>query len=84
MRRTNIYLEDRQTESLDRLAEVEGVSRAEVIRRILDRALDGTDASLAADLAAIDRSFGAAGAVELPVRGTDERARHLEGMWQES
>ena len=43
MQRTNIYLEDRQTAVLDRLAAEEGISRAELIRRILDRALQGSD-----------------------------------------
>ena len=37
MQRTNIYLDERQVEALDRLAQTEGVSRAEVIRRLLDR-----------------------------------------------
>jgi metal-responsive CopG/Arc/MetJ family transcriptional regulator len=34
MTRTKIYLEDRQTAMLDRIAAEEGVSRAEVIRRL--------------------------------------------------
>lgn len=45
MERTSIYLERRQTTMLDRLAAGEGVSRAEVIRRLLDRALGGEDDS---------------------------------------
>ena len=36
----NIYLAERQTEALDRIAADEGISRAEVIRRLLDRALE--------------------------------------------
>jgi metal-responsive CopG/Arc/MetJ family transcriptional regulator len=58
MRRTNIYLDEEQTATLDRLAEQEGISRAELIRRLIDRALTGDDASRAADLAAIEDSFG--------------------------
>jgi hypothetical protein len=58
MRRTNIYLEERQTEALDRLADAAGVSRAEMLRRILDRGLAGESDGLTADLAAIDLSFG--------------------------
>jgi Ribbon-helix-helix protein, copG family len=48
-----------QTAALDRLAEQEGVSRAELIRRLLDRVLPNTDESLAPDLEAIEASFGA-------------------------
>lgn len=85
MKRTNIYLEDRQTEALDRLAAEEGVSRAEIIRRVLDRALLGRDDSLAGDLAKIDLAFGAA--IEIAPdaefgRRPGEREAHLERMWQ--
>ncbi len=82
MRRTNIYLEDRQTEALDRLAAGEGVSRAEIIRRMLDRALAGRDDSLTADLAAIDRSFGVLAEIDLPDREGGEREEHLARIWQ--
>ena len=41
MQRTNIYLEERQTRALNRLATAAGVSRAEMLRRILDRGLAG-------------------------------------------
>jgi metal-responsive CopG/Arc/MetJ family transcriptional regulator len=82
MTRTNIYLEDRQTTMLDRLASEEGVSRAEVIRRLLDRALAGRDDDLAADMAAIDESFGALeDEVEAPARGAGDREEHLARMW---
>lgn len=39
MKRTNIYLDEEQTASLDKLAAQEGVSRAELIRLLLNRAL---------------------------------------------
>lgn len=68
--------------ALDRLAAGEGVSRAEIIRRLLDRALDGRDDSLEADLAAIDRSFGVLMDVELPDREPGEREEHLARIWQ--
>jgi hypothetical protein len=80
MHRTNIYLDDAQRELLDRLAREEGTSRAEVIRRLLNRSLGGDDRDLAADLAAIDDSFGVladVGDLELE-RGPDDRAAHLE------
>lgn len=82
MRRTNIYLQERQTEALDRLAADQGVSRAEIIRRLLDRALGGTDDDLAADLAAIEETFGVAAGFEAPERGLDDRERHLTEVWQ--
>ncbi len=82
MTRTNIYLEDRQTAILDRLAAEEGVSRAEVIRRLIDRALAGRDDDLAADLAAIDESFGALGDADILARGAGDREDHLTRMWQ--
>lgn len=82
MTRTNIYLEDRQTAILDRLASEEGVSRAEVVRRLLDRALAGRDDDFGADLAAIDQSFGALGDVEVVDRDAGDREEHLARMWQ--
>ncbi len=83
MQRTNIYLERRQTEALDRLAAAERVTRAEIIRRLLDRALVGED-DLASDLAAIDASFGALADVDVPARGEDDRQRHLDRMWRDA
>jgi metal-responsive CopG/Arc/MetJ family transcriptional regulator len=82
MKRTNIYLDAEQTALLDRLAAEEGVSRAEVIRRLLDRALTSQDDSLATDLAAIDESFGVLQDVEIPSRGAGDREEHLAHMWQ--
>jgi metal-responsive CopG/Arc/MetJ family transcriptional regulator len=82
MQRTNIYLDDRQIELLDHLAAAEGVSRAEVIRRLVDRALVGSDETVAADLHAIDLSFGAMANVEYDDRGPGDRESHLARMWQ--
>ena len=59
MKRTNIYLAEGQAAALDRIAQAEGVSRAELIRELIDRAIGGNPgADLTADLAAIDGSFG--------------------------
>lgn len=59
MKRTSIYLAEGQVAALDRIAEAAGVSRSEVIRELIDRAISGhPDADLAADLAAINASFG--------------------------
>lgn len=82
MTRTNIYLADEQTAVLDRLASEEGVSRSELIRRLLDRALAGQDDDQAADIAAIDDSFGVLEDVEIAGRGAGEREAHLARMWQ--
>lgn len=84
MDRTNIYLEHRQTEALDRLARDEGVSRAEMIRRLLDRALGGVDDDLAGDLVAIDDSFGALQDADVPERGPGDREDHLARMWHDA
>lgn len=54
--------------SVRRLAVGEGASRAEVIRRVIDRALAGADDDLAADLAALDSSFGASPSLSAPDR----------------
>ncbi len=81
MDRTNIYLEHRQTEMLDRLAAQEGVSRAEVIRRFIDRGLAGHDDDVAADLAAIDASFGVLEDIESPQRASGDREDHLARVW---
>ena len=82
MQRTNIYLDERQCEALDRLADDEGISRAELIRRFVDRALAGTDDDLARDLAAIDGSFGVLAGAKEPRREPDARTRRLERVWE--
>lgn len=82
MKRTNIYLDEEQTVSLDRLAKQEGLSRAELIRRLIDRALTGADASRGADLAAIEDSFGAARDFEAHSRGPGDREEHLARTWR--
>jgi len=80
MKRTNIYLDEKQVMALDELARARGVSRAELIRRLLEAALDGaTDDGVSEDVAAIEKSFGAlAGVSDFISRGSDERFRHLD------
>jgi hypothetical protein len=79
MNRTNIYLSDEQIAQLDRRARAEGVSRAELIRQLLDRLLHGESDRLSADLAAIDASFGLLADVEIELDRTDgARGAHLE------
>jgi hypothetical protein len=57
MQRTQIYLSDEQRRQIARLAADAGVSQAEVVRRILDRAL-GVDDGTRARLAALDATAG--------------------------
>jgi len=79
MHRTNIYLTDEQIAQLDRRARAEGVSRAELIRTLLDRFLESDSDRLSADLTAIDMSFGLLVDVELEIDRTDgARGAHLE------
>lgn len=84
MRRTNIYLDEEQCNALDRLAKEEGIARAELIRRLLDRCLSEREADLDADLEAIDASFGvlAPNDVVVEQRRMDGRGAHLERMWR--
>jgi Ribbon-helix-helix protein, copG family len=84
MKRTNIYLDEEQTVALDRLAAQEGVSRAELIRRLLGRVLANTHESLVSDLQAIDDSFGALRDIDVPVRGQGAREEHLARIWRRS
>jgi Ribbon-helix-helix protein, copG family len=78
MKRTNIYLAEGQVAALDRAAQAAGVSRAELIRELIDRAIGGhPGADLAADLAAIDGSFGILAGEDTFTRGPDERADYL-------
>jgi len=79
MKRTNIYLEERQTIILDRLASEQGVSRAEIVRSLLDKALPEQGESVAAGVAAINDSFGVLRDAEFnPLeREVDARGQHL-------
>ena len=81
MQRTNIYLAEGQAAALDRVAQEAGISRAELIRQLIDRAIGGQPgADLAADLAAIRGSFGILAAEEPFARGRDARMDYLGGL----
>ncbi len=82
MKRTNIYLGEAQSTALDQVARAQGVSRAELIRQLIDASLGAPGAAdLDADLAAIRESFGVLRDEEIPLgRGPDDRARHLDRM----
>lgn len=81
MKRTNIYLDEHQAELLDRLARTEGISRAEMIRRLLDRSLRNEVDDTVAGLAAIDEAFGVLADTEWPERRAGDREEHLARMW---
>jgi hypothetical protein len=58
-----------------------GISRAALIRRLIDRGLDQTDSDLESDLAAIEASFNVLSDEEnFLERGTDDRSRHLDNV----
>jgi hypothetical protein len=79
MKRTNIYLAEGQADALDRAAA--GVSRAELIRVLIDRAIGGhPGADLTADLAAISDSFGILAGQEAFSRGRDQRMDYLNRL----
>jgi ribbon-helix-helix CopG family protein len=93
MNRTNIYLEEAQSAALEAASRAQGISRAELVRRLISRGMgEAKEADLEIDLAAINESFGVLageGTVAppgeptdlhtlLPERGPDERARHLD------
>ena len=81
MKRTNIYLAEGQADALDRVAQAAGVSRAELIRELIDRAIGGhPGADLVADLAAIDGSFGILAGEDTFARVRDERMNYLERL----
>lgn len=78
MRRTNLYLDEAHTAALDAIASAEGISRAEVVRRLIERGVSASPADLDVDLAAIEESFAVWSAGPGPARGPDERAAHLD------
>lgn len=84
MRRTNVYLDDAQIVALDEIAHGQGISRAELVRRLLDRGIGNTPVDEDADLAAIEESFGVmtgeGGTDDVPARGPDERAIYLDRL----
>lgn len=80
MKRTNIYLGEDQAAALDGIARAQGVSRAEVVRELIDRELGGAgSADLEADLVAIESSFGALDGDDEAFlgRAPDDRTAHL-------
>ncbi|HUA41218.1 MAG TPA: CopG family transcriptional regulator [Streptosporangiaceae bacterium] len=83
MKRTNIYLGEEQSAAVGDAARARGISRAELIRQLIDSGLSGAgSADLETDLAAIAESFGAVADSDFLGRGKDDRARHLDRISQ--
>lgn len=80
MRRTNVYLDEAQTAALDELARGQGISRAELVRRLLDRGIANAPVDQAADLAAIEESFGVLADERFSGRRPDQREAHLDRL----
>ncbi len=81
MNRTNIYLEEEQARSLDEAAREQGISRAALIRRLIDLGLNQNDGDLESDLAAIEASFDVLSSDEsFLIRSVDERSEHLDNV----
>ena len=82
MHRTNIYLVEDQTAALDEIAVDEGISRAELIRRLIDEFLAGGRANQRSDIEAIESSAGVLADMQIGDRDEDARAEHLHRMWR--
>jgi metal-responsive CopG/Arc/MetJ family transcriptional regulator len=80
MNRTNIYLDENQARSLDEAARAQGISRAALIRRLIDRGLGQNEDDLESDLAAIEASFNVLSGEDFLERRSDERSRHLDNV----
>jgi predicted transcriptional regulator len=72
MQRTQIYLEDDQRQRLDVLADAEGVSMAEVVRRAIDEYLARPRRELNRE-EWLERTLGALPELEIPSRSEWER-----------
>ncbi len=85
MQRTNIYLEGRQTSGLDEVARQLGLTRAELVRRYVDRGLHDDAGGVDATLAAIDDSFGVLADDDghREARGPSARDAHLDRLWEQ-
>ena len=75
-----MYLDEAQTAVLDEVAYGQGISRAELIRRLLDRGIATTPVDQEADLGAIAESFGVLAAEDFSGRGPDQREAHLDRL----
>ncbi len=73
MRRTNVYLDEAQTAMLDEVAREQGISRAELVRRLLHQRMSDAPVDRDADLATIEDSFAALAGEHFVSRGPGER-----------
>ena len=82
MQRTNIYLDAEQIAALDQLAHEQQTSRADVIRRLVDRGLEGSRLDAHSDTEVIHASFGALSSIGGSQRDAGQRQEHLDQMWE--
>lgn len=75
-----MYLDEDQTAVLDEMAHEQGISRAELVRRLLHRGIANTPVDQEADLVAIEESFGVLADDSFSGRGPDRRAAHLDRL----
>jgi metal-responsive CopG/Arc/MetJ family transcriptional regulator len=87
VKRTSIYLDDEQTSALDKRARAEGISRAALIRRIIDRELEATATNTGRERVqrAIKESFGSLADedVELHRDSWSARQEYLDRIWRQ-
>jgi hypothetical protein len=84
MHRTNIYLDELQIVGLDAAARREGTTRAELVRRFVDRGLAADRADIERDLTVLREAFGALRDTDDAGvdRGDGDRGEHLAAMWR--
>lgn len=79
MYRTNLYLTDDQRSALAARAKAEGTSVAELVRKLVDRALSDGGEDVTHDLAVIESAFGVLAGTTVDVDRSDgARGAHLE------
>ena len=81
MRRTNIYLDDATITHLDHLANAQGVSRAEVVREMIQAGLANQVRDEQHDIRQLDLTFGIARDIQFHREGNSARETHLDEMW---
>ncbi len=83
VRRTVIHLDERQTAALAAVARRRGVTRAEVVRHMIDDGLAAASGDLQDDLQVIGASFGvlADGAPTPLEQKISSRDEHLARLW---
>ena len=74
-------MDDATITHLDRLAGAQGVSRAEVVREMVEAGLANQDRDEQHDLRQLDITFGMAREIQFHREGGSARDIHLDEMW---